>query len=185
MEKNNISKLPEPAFLRFLFSDTRISWLWLLVRVYVGWAWLTAGWGKVTSPMWVGPKAGAAITGFLTRSLTKTTGEHPDVSGWYADFIKTVALPNSEIFSYMVAFGELFVGIALILGIFTGVAAFFGAFMNVNYLFAGTLSTNPLLLVLEVFIMCAWKIAGWIGLDRFVLPLIVSWKKSKVSEKHN
>lgn len=167
----------------FLFSNSKFSWLWFLVRIYVGWQWLIAGWGKVISPVWVGPKAGVAITGFLTHSLTKATGEHPDVQRWYAYFIKTIALPNSEIFSYMVSFGELFVGIALILGAFTGIAAFFGAFMNLNYLFAGTVSINPTLLILEILIMLAYKIAGWYGLDRFILPKVAFCDSDKLLRK--
>lgn len=169
----------------FIFSNTKLSWLWFLVRIYVGWTWLIAGWNKVISPVWVGPKAGTAVAGFLTKSLTKTAGDHPDVQGWYAYFIKTVALPNSEIFSYMVSFGELFVGIALILGAVTGIAAFFGAFMNMNYLFAGTVSTNPTLLILEIFIIMAWRTAGWYGLDRFILPRITTCESGKASKKHN
>lgn len=153
----------------FLFSSTKFSWLWFLIRIYVGWQWFNAGWAKVISPMWVGDKAGSAITGFLTNSLTKATGVHPQVASWYAEFIRTIALPNSVIFSYLVSFGELFVGIALILGAFTGIAAFFGAFMNMNYLYAGTVSTNPTLLILEIFLICAGKTAGWYGLDRFIL----------------
>lgn len=150
------------------FSNPKLSWLWFLVRIYVGWTWLTAGWEKVISPVWVGAKAGVAIAGFLNGSLAKTAGAHPQVAGWYADFIKTIALPNSVIFSYLVSFGELFVGIALILGVFTGIAAFFGVFMNMNYLYAGTVSTNPTLLILQIFIMLAGKTAGSIGLDRFL-----------------
>lgn len=150
------------------FSNPKLSWLWFLIRIYVGWAWLTAGWEKVISPVWTGSQAGVAISGFLNGSLAKTTGAHPQVAAWYADFIKTTALPNSVIFSYLVSYGELLVGIGLILGVFTGVAAFFGAFMNMNYLYAGTVSTNPTLLILQIFIMLAGKTAGKIGLDRFL-----------------
>jgi thiosulfate dehydrogenase [quinone] large subunit len=42
--------------------------------------------------------------------------------------------------------------------------------MNLNYLFAGTVSINPLLGVLQLFIILAWRTAGWIGLDRWLLP---------------
>ena len=66
----------------------------------------------------------------------------------------------------------LLVGIALILGLLTGIAAFFGAFMNANFLFAGTLSTNPLLLILAILIVLAWRVAGYWGLDRWALPLL-------------
>jgi thiosulfate dehydrogenase (quinone) large subunit len=42
------TQIPEPPIARFLFADTRIAWLWLIVRVYVGYEWLTAGWEKLT-----------------------------------------------------------------------------------------------------------------------------------------
>lgn len=177
-------EIPEPPLSRFLFSNTTMSWFWFIVRIYVGWSWLTSGWGKVTNPVWVGEKAGVAISGFLNNALTKTTGAHPDVQGWYAFFIENVALPNAEIFSYMVTFGELLVGIGLILGAFTGIAAFFGAFMNMNFLFAGTVSVNPMLFILELFIVLAWRTAGWYGLDRFILPLLgVPWKLGKLFKR--
>jgi len=162
-----------------IFSDSRYSWVWFLIRLYVGWEWMIAGWNKLVNPAWVGSKAGAAVTGFLMGSLAKTSGAHPDVSNWYAGFIETVALPNAQIFSYLVSFGEFFVGIGLMLGVFTGIAAFFGALMNLNYLWAGTVSTNPTLLILQIFIMLAGKNAGRIGLDRFLQPWIRSWKSRK------
>lgn len=166
---NRSVQIAEPPAARFVFADTRVAWLWLLVRLYVGWAWLTAGWEKVHDPAWVGPGAGSALRGFIAGALQKSSGPHPDVAGWYASFLNNVASPHAGTFAQIVAYGELFVGIALILGLFTGIAAFFGAFMNVNYLFAGTVSTNPLLLVLEILLILAWRVAGWYGLDHFLL----------------
>ncbi len=162
----------ENPLARFLFSNTKVSLFWLIVRLYVGYEWLVAGWAKVTSDAWVGAGAGKALAGFLTAALTKTIGEHPDVQGWYAIFLQNVVLPHSALWSYIVAWGEVAVGIALIIGLFTGIAAFFGLFMNLNYLMAGTVSTNPILFTLSIGIILAWKIAGYIGLDRHVLPLL-------------
>jgi len=164
--------IPEPELSKFLFADTRIAWVWLIVRCYVGWEWLTAGWEKVRSSTWVGSQAGSALQGFLNGALAKAAGAHPDVQSWYAAFLHGVVIPNAAIFSYVVAFGELLVGIALILGIFTGIAAFFGSFMNMNYLMAGAVSTNPILFFLSLFLILAWRVAGWIGLDRFLLPAL-------------
>lgn len=160
----------EPGISQFLFADTRLAPLWAILRIYVGWQWLNAGWHKVTDPAWVGPQAGTAVTGFLQGALAKTTGERPSVSGWYGSFIENVALPNATLFSYLVAFGEVAVGIALILGLLTGIAAFFGGLMNANFLLAGTLSSNPLLFILATWLVLAWRVAGWWGLDRWVLP---------------
>ncbi len=127
MAKTNtsVTLIPEPPVSRLLFADTRFAFIWLLIRLYVGYQWLTAGYEKIISPMWVGPTAGGALTGFLMGAVKKVTGAHPDVQGWYSAFLQTVVIPNAWFFSYLVAFGELFVGIALILGLFTGIAAFF------------------------------------------------------------
>mgnify|MGYP002360476112 FL=1 len=184
MAQNESVKFPEPPLSRFLFGDTRLSFLWLILRIYIGYEWLIAGWTKINSPVWVGPKAGTALAGFLQGSLTKTSGLHPDVSGWYADFIKEFGLHHTVEFSYLVAFGEVLVGVALILGLFTGIAAFFGGFMNMNYLFAGTVSTNPLMFVIQLVLILAWRTAGWIGVDRYLLPVLgTPWKKGKLFKK--
>ncbi len=144
------------------------SLLWLAVRLYVGWIWLEAGWGKIVSPAWTGDASGTALSGFVRGALAQTSGAHPDVSMWYAAFLEHCVLPYSHAWSYFVAYGEVLVGIALILGIFTGVAAFFGAFMNFNYLLAGTISTNPILLVLSIGIMWSGKCASVYGFDESI-----------------
>ncbi len=164
---------PRPTLSRFLFEDTRSSWFWLFLRIHLGYTWLSAGWHKLQNPAWVGDQAGAAVTGFLNGALLKTVGEHPDVQSWYATFINHVALPHATLFSYLVTFGEIFVGIALIVGFFVGVSAFFAALMNLNFLLAGAVSINPPMLITAVFLILAWRVAGWYGLDRWALPKIL------------
>lgn len=182
--KDFVTQIPEPPFSRFLFSDTRISLIWFLLRLYIGYEWIVAGWAKIASPMWTGSQSGVALQGFLLGALKKTAGPHPDVSSWYGELIKNVALHNTALISHIVSYGEVLVGVALILGAFTGIAAFLGAFMNMNYLFAGTVSTNPFMFVIQLFLILAWRVAGWIGADRYLLPFIgVPWHKGKLSKK--
>ena len=169
---NQVKILDDSPFARALFGKIRWAWIWLILRVYLGWEWLQAGWGKLHNSAWTGSKAGAAITGFVTNALTKASGEHPDVQGWYAWFLQHVVLTHSVFWSYLVSWGEALVGVALILGIFTGIAAFFGSFMNLSYLLAGTVSINPLLFIIATWLVLAWKTAGWWGLDRWVLPAL-------------
>jgi thiosulfate dehydrogenase [quinone] large subunit len=83
----------------------------------------------------------------------------------------------------VVAYGELLVGISLILGAFVGIAAFFGGLMNWNFMMAGSASSNPLLFVAAVGLILAWKIAGYIGLDYFLLPLLGTPWNRKVVDK--
>lgn len=175
--------IEESPLSKFLFSDTRMAWFWLIVRLYVGYEWFIAGWEKISNPAWVGNGAGGAISGFVNGALAKTAGSHPDVSSWYAFFLKNVVLSHPVVWSHLIAYGELLVGIGLILGIFTGIASFFGLFMNLNYLLAGTVSTNPILFTLSIGIILAWRVSGYLGLDRFLLPLLgTPWGRERIKE---
>jgi thiosulfate dehydrogenase [quinone] large subunit len=171
-DEHTVSGLSDSPVARFLFGDVRLAWIWLILRVYVGYEWLSAGWGKLHSPTWVGSSAGSALAGFINGALSKASGDHPAVQGWYASFLQHVVLPNVGIWGYAISIGEVLVGAGLILGIFTGIAAFFGSFMNVNYLLSGTVSTNPILFVVATWLVLAWKTAGWIGLDHWLLSAL-------------
>lgn len=169
--------IEEAPFLQFLFMDSRIAGLWLIARVYIGWQWLEAGWGKFNSPAWWGDESGAALNGFIQGALSKTAGAHPDVQGWYAWFLEHAVSSHVSLWSHVITGGEILVGIGLILGAFTGIAAFFGLFMNLNFLLAGTVSTNPILFSLALLVLLGWRIAGYYGIDYWLLPRVgVPWK---------
>lgn len=163
---------PEPPITKFLFASKYMAPFWTVVRVYLGWLWLNAGWHKVTDPGWVGAEAGTSVRGFLERAVTLASGERPSVTGWYAWIIENIFLPIAPVMSYLVAFGETLIGIALIVGFLTGLMAFLGGLMNVAFLLAGTLSSNPVMFLLATWIVLAWRIAGYYGLDYWVLPWI-------------
>ena len=179
----------ESSLSHFLFADTRMAWFWLLVRLYLGWEWLSAGLEKFTDEkgLWVGQNAGGALTGFLQGSLKKTAefcppapaACHPDVQAWYAWFITHAALPNVTIFSYLVTYGEMLVGAALILGFLVGLSALFGMFMSLNFMLAGSVSINPSMFVMGLLLVLAWRIAGYAGFDRYVLPVLHKQMRAK------
>jgi thiosulfate dehydrogenase [quinone] large subunit len=81
-------------------------------------------------------------------------------NGWYSWFAP------------LVAGGEFLIGVALILGAFVGIAATGALLMNMSFLLAGTASTNPVLAAVAVLLILAWKNAGYIGVDRFLLPAL-------------
>jgi thiosulfate dehydrogenase [quinone] large subunit len=183
LQPRTATQIPEPPIARFLFADTRMAWLWLIVRLYVGYEWLSAGWEKMTGYSLFGEaqKGGAwvfsghdgtAIQGFVAGALQKASGAHPAVQGWYAWFLQNLVLPNSTFFAYAITFGEVLVGLGLIVGCLTGIAAFFGLFMNLNFLLAGAISVNPILGTLAIFLILAWRIGGYYGVDRYLLPLL-------------
>jgi thiosulfate dehydrogenase (quinone) large subunit len=154
----------------FFIADTRSAWFWLAVRLYLSYEWLTAGWAKITSPDWVGSAAGKGLIGFAQSAVAKLGGTHPDVQLWYAWFLTHAVLPHAALFSNLMAFGEVAVGLALLAGFLTGLSAIFGIFMNLNYLLGGSLSINPEMLLAGIGLMLAWRVSGYLGLDRWILP---------------
>lgn len=161
---------PEPRFSKFLFASKIMAPFWTVVRIYLGFLWLRSGLGKVTDPGWVGPEAGGAVRGFLGGALELTTGDHPSVQGWYAWLIENLFIPNAFVMSHLVAFGEVSIGIALVVGFLTGISAFTGGLMNAAFLLAGTVSANPVMFILATWLVLAWRVAGYYGLDYFILP---------------
>lgn len=169
--------MADPPIARFLFSDTRMALVWLLLRVYVGWAWLDAGWHKV---MDTGAKTnyiydGSGIMAFWQRiAAVPAAPARPTITyDWYRSYIQFMIDNQWQgVFGKLIAFGEVAVGLGLIFGAFVGIAAVGGAFMNLNFMLAGSASSNPVLLLLGFLLVLAWKTAGFIGLDRILLPVI-------------
>jgi thiosulfate dehydrogenase (quinone) large subunit len=161
-----------PAFARFLFNNTSAGLFWLPIRLFLGFSWLGSGWGKITSPEWT--EGGAALRGYWERAVAIPEEGRPAISfEWYRDFLNTLLAGNHETwFSWVVMAGELAVGIGLLLGALTGVAAFFGALMNMSFLLAGSASTNPVLFTFAIGLILAWRVAGYYGLDRWLLPML-------------
>ena len=166
-------ELSDPGWYRFLFGNIYMAPIWTLARLYVGWQWLQAGWHKLDGDGWIN-QDGSALQSFWERIVVIPDQGKPAISyGWYRHFIKFML--DHEWYTWfakLIAFGEFFVGLALIIGAFVAIAALFGATMNMAFLLAGSASINPVLLVLAILLVLAWKISGYIGLDRWLLPAL-------------
>ena len=184
MSENVISRqsktIEAPSFLTMLFTDKRFAILWLPIRVWLGMQWVTASLHKLSDPAWM--KTGLALKGFWTGAVAIPAQGRPAITYiWYREFLQT--LLNAQAYTWfakVIAVGELMIGIALILGVFVGLTAFLGGFMNWNFIMAGSASVNGMFFGLAVLLVLAWKIAGYFGLDYFLLPKVSAlWSKSK------
>jgi thiosulfate dehydrogenase [quinone] large subunit len=161
-----------PAFARYLFGNSRAGLFWLPIRLFLGFEWIEAGWHKATGTGWL--DGGTALAGFWKNAANIPEQGRPLITfEWYRDFINFLLAGHHETwFAWVITFGELAIGIGLIVGALTGIAAFFGAFMNMSFLLAGSASTNPVMFTLAVGVMLAWRVAGYYGLDRYLLPML-------------
>jgi thiosulfate dehydrogenase [quinone] large subunit len=172
--------IEDPPVAKFLFSDARASLIWLPFRLWLGLGWLEAGLHKITDPAWV--QGGEALKAYWARAVAipEAPARPPIASDfwWYRNFLQ--GLLDGQAYTWfapLVAWGEALVGVALLIGAFVGIAAFFGMFMNLNFIMAGSASTNGLMLVIGIAMVMAWKVAGYIGADYFLLRWLgVPWK---------
>jgi thiosulfate dehydrogenase [quinone] large subunit len=158
-----------PAWVRYLFNNSRAGLFWLPIRVFVGFSWLAAGLHKLGDPAW---QNGTALGGFWKSIVAVPQGGRAPITyDWYRDFINWLLANNAQTwFTYFIEWGEIAVGLGLIFGVLTGFAAFFGCVMNMSFLLAGSASTNPILFTLAIGLMLAWRVAGYYGVDRYLLP---------------
>jgi len=171
-----------PGFARFLFNNSSSGLFWLPIRVFLGVSWLQSGLGKLGNPAWT--ESGTALRGFWTNAVAvPEPPARPAITyDWYRDFIDLLLQNNAETwFSWLIILGEIAIGLGLILGILTGISAFFGAFMNMSFLLAGTASSNPIMFTMAVGVILAWKVAGYYGVDRWLLPKLgTPWRPGEL-----
>jgi thiosulfate dehydrogenase [quinone] large subunit len=204
--------IEEPRVARWLFGSSHAAWIWLIARLWLGWEWLQAGWGKVfggditirfwewsdeqysltgdANCGWVracgDTEVGDSVAGFAAGAIESAEGPHPDVAyDWYVSFLEWIRDTASPWFGPMVAVGEVVIGVLLILGLFTGLAAALGAVLNFSFAFAGSAGVNPAMIFVSVLIILAWRNAGWYGLDRWVLPALgTPWHRGPLLSRH-
>lgn len=167
----------DPPIVQNLFNYTASAWIWLVLRVWLGYKWIDASLHKIDNPAWV--ETGSALKGFWSNIVLIPEEGRPAISfDWYRSFIQ--GLLDVEAYTWfgkLVAYGELMIGIALVLGVFTGIAAFFGGLMNWNFMMAGSASSNPMLFLVAVLLVLAWKVAGYLGADYYLLRYLgTPWK---------
>ncbi|HEY3303695.1 MAG TPA: DoxX family protein [Candidatus Binatia bacterium] len=106
-------------------SERTYLWHVVLMRLWIGYYMLYQGIRKYSRDFphtdWIGTQIG---------DLNKI-----EIYPWYKSFLMDVVVPNKELFSHLVMWGEILVGACLILGLLTRWTSVVGLFMLVNYFF--------------------------------------------------
>ena len=123
-----------------------------VLRIAVGYHFITAAWPKITGPFLQGH--------IMTEELMKTVAKDPFT--WHRAFITGFVIPHGYFFSHLVAFGELAIGLSLFFGCLVRLSSLFGAFHNLNILLAiaiangaAQLAINRLYVVMHIVFFIA------------------------------
>jgi thiosulfate dehydrogenase [quinone] large subunit len=151
--------------------------LWIAVlRIAVGAWFLKAVWTKLVLAWAWGfvpyPAPSPRFLGFHPRRVAEFAAGNP--VGWYKDFLESTVLPHATLFATLQSYGEVAVGLGLVLGLLTGLTALVGLFMTVNYGLATQWMTFGqqgfhLLLTTSMVIFLVARAGRCFGLDALVL----------------
>jgi len=130
------------------FKERTYLWYLSVLRIYAGYYLFFQGIGKFQRNFPKGDWIGRQI------------GDLPslDLYPWYKSFLQNYVVPHSELFGYLVMFGEIAVGVCLLLGLFTRISAFIGLFMLVNYYLGPGMARGGYMLAYQQFYIIALAI---------------------------
>jgi thiosulfate dehydrogenase [quinone] large subunit len=110
------------------------GWI-VLLRVVVGSWFLKAVWTKIVWAWLFGvipyPAVSPRFLAFHPKRVAEFAAGNP--VDWYRSFLEGTVLPNAALFATLQTYGEIAVGIGLVLGLLTGLAALVGLVLALNY----------------------------------------------------
>ena len=149
-----------------------------VLRVVVGAWFLKAVWTKVTLVYIAGvvpyPAVSARFLAFQPKRVAEFAADNP--IAWYKDFLQDTVLHHASLFATLQTYGEVVVGLGLVLGLFTRLAAMIGLLLSLNYGLAtqwmsfGQQGFHLLLITSMIIFLVAGAGRVW-GLDKLLRGL--------------
>lgn len=166
--------------LRWPFASPLASPAWLALRLYLGAIWLRFGWSKVeagwltSNPM--RPLLEAIGSGGTATPLPLYRTVAEQMLGLGLDRLLSIAIPLAEL-TFAAAF---FAGVLLV------PAALAACLMNLNLILAGiaTWSFDGRVILMQLLIVLAWRVAGELGLGDWIRRLWPQYKRAIRSLRH-
>jgi len=155
----NPAERTTPGFVGWLRESKYASVAWLAVRVWVGIMWMQAGiakvWGAENSAFL--HNNGAGVAGFA--------GHGTPAYSWWGSVMHSFVVPNASWIALIVAFGELAIGLGLVVGFLTRTAAIASLLLLFTYVMSGTASVCAFYALCAIIVLATWRTSTWIGVD--------------------
>jgi len=155
----NPTERTTPGVFTWLRQSKIASVAWLAVRVWIGIMWFQAGWSKVfgaENPSFL-HNNGSGVAGFAGHGVAAYS--------WWASIMHSFVVPNASWIAVLVAFGELAIGLGLIVGFLTRTAAVASLFLLLTYVMSGTAGVTGFYALCALIVLATWRTSTWIGLD--------------------
>lgn len=144
-------------------KERTIGWVILPLRLFLGVTFVYGGVQKLTDPQYFDPSA----RGYIGKQIEAFATGSP-----IHNFLINVALSHAHLFGALVAYGELSIGIATLLGFLTQPAAFFGLLLNVLFFLSATWRVYPYFYGSDIVFIFCWITLLFAGSVSGVLPTV-------------
>ena len=148
-----------------------------VLRLVVGAWFIKAVWTKLTLAYVGGvlpyPAVSPRFLAFHPKRVAEFAADNP--VDWYKAFLQNTVLPHASLFATLQTYGEVVVGLGLILGLFTRLTAVIGLILSLNYGLAtqwmtfGQQGFHLMLITSMIIFLVAGAGRAW-GLDAVLLP---------------
>jgi uncharacterized membrane protein YphA (DoxX/SURF4 family) len=158
------------SIVRWPFTNRLASPIWLAVRLYLAYTWFTMGLDKFSSGFLTGDPIGQMLGMAGNGALPVPLEAYRPVARWLVD------LGLTPLLSHSMPFLELAVALSFISGILLVPAALGAVFLNANFLLSGVgiAQLDGLCIVLQLLLLLAFRVAGYIGVQRITMRVISS-----------
>lgn len=149
------------------------TWIILPLRLFLGITFIYAGLQKIFDPNFFND----ASHGSIKYQLEIFSHSSP-----LRLLLVNIAIPHADLFGWLIALGELWVGIATLIGLFTRLSALGGLFISLLLWLTATWSVSPYFLGSDSIYAMAWLTLALVGFSDYSVD---QWLASHQRHDHD
>ena len=130
-----------------LYHPQILPWVLLPLRLFLGVTFIYAGIQKFTDPQFFHP----GKAGFIGRQMIAFANGSP-----LHGFLLNVVVPHAMLFGFMVAYGEIAIGLGVLIGLLFRPAAFFGLLLSLIFFLSATWHVYPYFYGADIVFAFCW-----------------------------
>lgn len=171
---------PQRAPISYLgrLNATMPAWIALPLRLFLSVTFVYAGIQKLTDPQYFRPSA----PGYIGRQIAGMAHGTP-----LGGLLTHLVVPHAAFFGGLIAWGELAIGLGVLVGLLVRPAAFFGALLSLIFFLSASWRVSPYFYGSDIVFLFGWSVivlagpvaGGWPVLDR----RLASWLLAHVPEE--
>jgi thiosulfate dehydrogenase [quinone] large subunit len=156
------------AVIRWPFTSRHAAPIWLLLRLYVAWVFLTMGIAKIEGGFLTGDPIGEMLKLVASGAIPVPFEFYRGVAGML------VGAGLTPIISHSMPFLEIAIAISMITGVLAPLAAFGALLLNINFVLSGIgqIDFDLPYMVAEVLLMMGYSVVSVIGFEKLAQRIL-------------